>query len=91
MGAAARFAVHTAVSANENYIQVDKSPAQTHNHTAPSAIPSHPLSSAKLHRDHFMMSRITGKPPIMNHKETAPHQPIAPACLCLPINIPPES
>lgn len=42
MEAAAWFAVHTAVSANENYIlQVVKSPVQMHNHTAPS-YPLHP-------------------------------------------------
>lgn len=46
MGAAAWFAVHTAVPANENYIpQVGKSPAQTHNHTAP----SHPLHPTPCH------------------------------------------
>lgn len=74
------------------FLQVAQSSVQTHNRPGPqSPPPSHPLSSAKPQRDRFMMSRITGKPPIMNHREAAPQRPSAPACLCVPINIPPES
>lgn len=63
-------------------LQVAKSPVQTYKRIGPCRPPpSHPLSSAKPHRDHFMMSRITGKPPIMNLWERATPRPTNPVCV----------
>lgn len=57
-------------------------------HRPHSPPPFQPLSSAKPYRDLFMMSRITGKPPISSQRAAAPRRPVAPACLFLPINTP---
>lgn len=94
MRAAAWFAVHIAVSANENYIlQVAKSLVPTHNRTGPSQPPpSHPLSSAKttpwpLHDEPYYW-QASHHEPLWDNNPPA-HQPCL--CICLPINIPPES
>lgn len=41
-------------------------------HIITPATVTHPPSSAKPHRDLFLMSRITGKPPILSRRGAAP-------------------